>query len=154
MGSSRKRSPARVTGVRGKSCPVFHRITAAHRTPLTGCLTSKRSISFKVASDANSQPCNMYVGENFYVQMYKYFTIRQLVVDKNSAGVAHTNFESIKATNAMSLSIFARKLRDVPNAGGSSVTSEVLSYELLHSCFGAVLMKVRFSSWSEYLSLN
>ncbi|XP_074657159.1 AAC-rich mRNA clone AAC4 protein-like [Tubulanus polymorphus] len=41
----------------------------------------------------------------------------------------------------MRLSAAALKLRDEPNAGGNSVVSEVLSYELLAKCFGARLQK-------------
>lgn len=41
----------------------------------------------------------------------------------------------------MNLSDQAKKLKDVPNAGGSSVISEVMSYELLKRCFGAHLIK-------------
>ncbi|PIK36849.1 hypothetical protein BSL78_26318 [Apostichopus japonicus] len=41
----------------------------------------------------------------------------------------------------MDLSEKAEKIRNTPNAGGSSVESEVLSYELLHRCFGATLLK-------------
>ncbi|KAL5018554.1 hypothetical protein ScPMuIL_004276 [Solemya velum] len=41
----------------------------------------------------------------------------------------------------MHFSIGADKLLNVPNAGGSSVLSEVLSFELLHKCFRASLLK-------------
>lgn len=41
----------------------------------------------------------------------------------------------------MSLSLEAMKLRDVPNAGGSSEVSEMLSYEVLMRCFKANLLK-------------
>ena len=42
----------------------------------------------------------------------------------------------------MALSDQAVKIRDVPNAGGNSVISEVMSFELLKRCFGAQLLKV------------
>lgn len=41
----------------------------------------------------------------------------------------------------MNLSADGTKIRDVPNAGGSSVISEVLSFELLQKCFKAKLLK-------------
>jgi hypothetical protein len=51
----------------------------------------------------------------------------------------------------MSLSDSAQRLRDLPNAGGSSVVSEVLSFELLKRCFGAALLKTEMevSYWPE-----
>lgn len=41
----------------------------------------------------------------------------------------------------MNLSADGTKIRDVPNAGGSSVISEVLSFEVLQKCFKAKLLK-------------
>ncbi|XP_022093023.1 AAC-rich mRNA clone AAC4 protein-like isoform X2 [Acanthaster planci] len=41
----------------------------------------------------------------------------------------------------MDLSESGQKIRSIPNAGGNSVDSEVLSFELMHRCFGAQLLK-------------
>ncbi|XP_071097750.1 AAC-rich mRNA clone AAC4 protein-like [Haliotis cracherodii] len=41
----------------------------------------------------------------------------------------------------MSLTEGAERIRDVPNAGGNSVLSEVLSFELMNKCFAAKLLK-------------
>jgi len=35
----------------------------------------------------------------------------------------------------------SRKILHLPNAGGNSVISEVMSFELMHRCFGAKLLK-------------
>ena len=60
----------------------------------------------------------------------------------NIGGMVHTDFDPFRKTTQMSLSEAAQKIRDVPNAGGNSVLSEVLSFELLQKCFGARLLKV------------
>ena len=57
-------------------------------------------------------------------------------------GVVHNDFEAFKNLGKMTLSLSAQKIKDMPNAGGDSVASEVLSYEVLHKCFGAKLLKV------------
>ncbi|KAK2143039.1 hypothetical protein LSH36_885g00061 [Paralvinella palmiformis] len=51
----------------------------------------------------------------------------------------------------MMLSVDAQRIKDVPNAGGSSVISEMLSLELLYRCFGASLLKSSGTTrlWSE-----
>ncbi len=42
----------------------------------------------------------------------------------------------------MELSAGGERMRSLPNAGGSSEISEILSYEMLRRCFGAQLVKV------------
>ncbi|OWF38819.1 AAC-rich mRNA clone AAC4 protein-like [Mizuhopecten yessoensis] len=56
-------------------------------------------------------------------------------------GVIHNNFYPLKKLKEMTLSIAAIRLATVPNAGGNSVVSEVLSFELLQRCFRAKLLK-------------
>jgi len=70
-----------------------------------------------------------------------YFKMQHSVTDNAATGVIHTKFNSFKKMDHMTLSNAAQKLRDVPNAGGNSVVSEVLSFELLRRCFGAELLK-------------
>ncbi|XP_072165894.1 AAC-rich mRNA clone AAC4 protein-like [Diadema setosum] len=41
----------------------------------------------------------------------------------------------------MELSDMARRMKECPNAGGNSVESEVMSFELFHRCFGAKLFQ-------------
>ena len=86
----------------------------------------------------------MYVGENFSVkfQMQHYFALNKMLTDSRNGGLVRTKFENLKHVKQMSLSQSAEKIMNVPNAGGSSVISEVLSYEMLQRCFGAKLLKV------------
>ena len=95
----------------------------------------------------------MYIGENFSVSVNQYFKLNKLVESSTDGGVVHTNFDPFKKWERMNLSDSAKKLRDVPNAGGNSVVSEVLSFELLRTCFGANLLKVRAAQCHEF-SLN
>lgn len=83
----------------------------------------------------------MYIGENFSVSVNQFFKLNKLVQDPVEGGVVHTSFDSFRKWERMNLSDSAKKLRDVPNAGGNSVVSEVLSFELLRTCFKASLLK-------------
>ena len=66
----------------------------------------------------------------------------QLVEDNKANGLVSTDFHPFHSMETMNLSESAQKLRDVPNAGGNSVVSEVLSFEMLKNCAGATLVKV------------
>lgn len=86
-------------------------------------------------------PCNMYIGENFSVTIPQYFHFAKLIDDNSLSGIAHCSFDPFKTINKMSLSADAEKILTVPNAGGNSVISEVVSCELLKKCFQARLIK-------------
>lgn len=51
------------------------------------------------------------------------------------------DFDPNRHFTRMNLSNDAVKIRDVPNAGGSSVISEFMSFEVLQKCFKARLLK-------------
>lgn len=87
-------------------------------------------------------PCNIYIGANFAVRLHQYFKFRGLIENQNSNGVIITEFDKFLHLNRMTLSRDAQRVKEVPNAGGSSVISEMLSAELLARCFGAILLKV------------
>ena len=84
----------------------------------------------------------MYVGENFAVQTPEWFNVPVLVTNTSIAGVVVTKFFSSRELKKMQLTVGGYRLLSVPNAGGSSVVSEVLSFELLNKCFSAKLKKV------------
>ncbi|GFR80351.1 AAC-rich mRNA clone AAC4 protein-like [Elysia marginata] len=64
-----------------------------------------------------------------------------LVNDSSLAGVVVTKYFSSRELKKMKLTLGGYRLLTVPNAGGSSVISEVLSFELLNKCFSAKLKK-------------
>ncbi|RUS85589.1 hypothetical protein EGW08_006672 [Elysia chlorotica] len=64
-----------------------------------------------------------------------------LVSNPSLSGVVVTKFFSSRDLKKMRLTVGGYRLLTVPNAGGSSVISEVLSFELLHKCFSAQLKK-------------
>ncbi|KAH3891421.1 AAC-rich mRNA clone AAC4 protein-like [Dreissena polymorpha] len=86
-------------------------------------------------------PCNIYFGENFCVRLNQWFKFLTCVEDIRNGGIVMCDFTPNKSLSAMTLSDDAVKIRDVPNAGGSSVGSEVLSFEVLQKCFKAKLLK-------------
>ncbi|KAK3096887.1 hypothetical protein FSP39_004414 [Pinctada imbricata] len=65
----------------------------------------------------------------------------KLVYDNQRGGLFHFDFESRKEFEEMTLSASAEKILNVPNAGGNSVISEVLSFEFFQKCFNAKLVK-------------
>lgn len=65
----------------------------------------------------------------------------KLIQDNSSAGLVQCEFDPFRRFDKMSLSDDANKIKDLPNAGGNSVVSEVLSYEMLKRTFGAELHK-------------
>ena len=93
-------------------------------------------------------PCNMYISNDFTVRLRQYFKLHRLVQDSDEKGLVENVFSPIRDVKQMILSDPAKRIRDVPNAGGNSVVSEVLSFELLKRCFGAQLIKVKLEKIS------
>lgn len=88
--------------------------------------------------------CALYVSEHFVTQTYQHFMFERLVTNVNVGGFVLTTFISKGDIRSMQLTAGGYRILAVPNAGGSSVVSEVLSFELLGRCFRAKLKKVRF----------
>ncbi|KAH9500203.1 AAC-rich mRNA aac4 protein [Bulinus truncatus] len=82
-----------------------------------------------------------YIGENFVVQMKGWFWLPALISEDSVGGIVTTNFIPRKELAQMHLTTGGYRLLTVPNAGGSSVISEVLSFELMGRCFSAKLKK-------------
>ncbi|XP_064597494.1 AAC-rich mRNA clone AAC4 protein-like [Liolophura sinensis] len=107
-------------------------------------LVQKRSSNHTGIGNQNSSTSHrtsVFVGENFTVSYSQWFIFNKLVKDTCACGVICTTLQTLREAKHMRLSMDAVRLLSVPNAGGSSVISEVLSYELLHTCFGATLLK-------------
>ena len=85
----------------------------------------------------------MYIGENFNVRFHDIFRFWKLLENNSSCGILHSEFIPNKNFRNMMISRSAQKIRDVPNAGGNSVISEVLSFEFLNKAVQAQLLKVR-----------
>lgn len=88
-------------------------------------------------------PIGGYLSENFSLSTEPSFWIDFQKEIKNTGSTAFimVDYKQQKRYCDMNLSEKAEKIRRTPNAGGSSVESEVLSYELLHKAFGAMLLK-------------
>ena len=67
-----------------------------------------------------------YLGENFAVKLFNNFKFQRLIENENEAGLLYCHFKSLRNFHDMILSNQGRRLLDCPNAGGSSVESEVL----------------------------
>ena len=92
-----------------------------------------------------TSPVTLYACEDFTVRfsVSQNFRLKKLVADIDNNGVVSTELVNCRDLNNMHLSEAACRLRDLPNAGGNSVVSEVMSFEVLQKCFGAELLKVR-----------
>ena len=85
---------------------------------------------------------NIFVNENFTLTCQQnIFEIEGLVTKNSQHGFVTTVFNQMRAFNNMRLTYEARRIQDTPNAGGSSVESETLSFELLKKFFNAKLLK-------------
>ncbi|XP_012942785.1 AAC-rich mRNA clone AAC4 protein, partial [Aplysia californica] len=73
--------------------------------------------------------------------MRQWYKLTTLVHNTNAAGIVVTNFLPVRTMKAMQLTPGGNRILTVPNAGGSSEVSEVLSFELLSRCFNAKLTR-------------
>ncbi|ESP02662.1 hypothetical protein LOTGIDRAFT_138071, partial [Lottia gigantea] len=82
-----------------------------------------------------------YLSINFSVQFQPWFKFMKLIEDTHESGLVDCDFTPCRDFQDMEFLIGSKRIRYVPNAGGNSVNSEVLSFELLGRCFGARLVK-------------
>ena len=94
-------------------------------------------------SKSPTSPINMYIGSNFSVRLCQWFHFEWLIRNKDAGSVVHTEFHSFRNIQNMNLSDGGQRIKNLPNAGGSSEISEILSYEMLKRCFAAQLVKVK-----------
>jgi len=83
----------------------------------------------------------IYIGENFVVRIGNIFQFRKNLTSNRNGGVLTMELDQLHLFTSMNLSTGSRRMALTPNAGGSSVTSEVLSFEMLNRCFNAALDK-------------
>jgi hypothetical protein len=79
--------------------------------------------------------------------------LRLLLRTREASGLIHTQVEAFRPRHTLRLSADASRMLLVPNAGGSSLQSEVLSLEVLARSFGAQLemteMELRYAPSSK-----
>eukprot|EP00128_Syssomonas_multiformis_P014028 Colp12_sorted_trinity150504_noHs@20649 len=82
------------------------------------------------------------LSENFSVSMPKTAnTILSSALKADRSVFIVTEFDPFRHFDDMKLTEAAKRMQFEPNAGGNSVESEVLSFEVLHKCFNARLDK-------------
>jgi len=116
---------------------ITTRLPSKHGNPTFGTNIPSATPNAKVGRSL----CSSYIGENFTVIVKECMRFTLLITDTNRHGIVCSNFRPLKAFGRMRLTAGAEKMGLVPNAGGSSVISEVLSCEMLMRAFGAKLMK-------------
>ena len=86
--------------------------------------------------------CNLLINENFTLTCNQnIFRVEKLIKDLKSNGSLITFFDQIKPFGKMRLTSEATRIMNTPNAGGSSIESEALSFEILKRYFNAHLLK-------------
>lgn len=96
--------------------------------------------------------CNLLINENFTLCCeVDIFKSEALIMDQVSEGAIVTHFDQIKPFKHMQLTFESRRIQFTPNAGGSSVESETLSFEILKKFFNAHLIstEMEVNYWPE-----
>lgn len=99
---------------------------------------SHKSLAKTRASPLDSQ---VYIGNNFVVRIGDIFRFRKSLISSRNGGIVSMELDQLAMFTSMNLSPGSIRMALTPNAGGSSIKSEVLSFEMLHRCFNAALDK-------------
>lgn len=84
---------------------------------------------------------NLLINENFLIECNETTSqVEKLISDKNKSGFIISYFHQIKPYRSIELTKEALRIQNVPNAGGSSVESETLSFEFFKKYFNAKLL--------------
>lgn len=81
------------------------------------------------------------VSTDFTLTVSDWTKLRGLLENTKAHGVITSQFRAHRRFSDMTLSAEALRILIIPNAGGNSVVSEVLSYEMLRQLLGAKLFK-------------
>ncbi|KJE98149.1 hypothetical protein CAOG_08159 [Capsaspora owczarzaki ATCC 30864] len=124
---------------------VSTQTTVTQRTASTTVTPTADFTNTNNINISNTTTNRVHLSENFSLEVpvdTASIAYMQRVVSSNEeAGLVVTWFDPFRDYRRMQLSESARRIRDCPNAGGSSVESEVLSFEVINRCFGATLHK-------------
>ena len=100
---------------------------------------------------------NLLINENFTLYCnLNIFSIEKLVKNTSQSGWMITYFDQIKPFSEMKFTSDSSRISEAPNAGGSSIESETLSFEILKKFFNAKLLKTEMEVpyWPEGGSMN
>lgn len=89
------------------------------------------------------RPIGAYTSSDFcaVTELKLLLHFRERVSSLGRNAVITVFYTQCRQFSEMDLSEKAERILKTPNAGGGSIESEVLSYEMLHRCFGATLEK-------------
>ena len=100
---------------------------------------------------SKNQPISGYIGDNLFIRLYTGFQdCRKLVENINSDGIIFSDFLPNKHYRKMEFSPETKRIVTMPNARGTSVISEAVSFEFMGKCFRAHLVKVIFICFYMY----
>jgi len=146
-------------------CRVLCRVPVVDQTPLKGLapidlsttdtLVSIQNGGFQKrtsASDGHENTnlrtsqktsCSLYLRSDFAIRssFKNSFQMEALVRDQTKCGIVVSTFESFLRKDKINLCEGSRKMLNLPNAGGGSIWSEVISFEVLASLFRAQLLR-------------
>lgn len=90
----------------------------------------------------NSPCCTLIINENFSLTFNaSMYDVKNLIKDTTKSGCFVANFNQVKQFDDLELTDEAKRILNTPNAGGSSIESETLSFEMVKKVFNAKLLK-------------
>jgi len=114
------------------------------RTPLNLKLVSNVTPNVGVIHKRNAVPCSSLLRCDFAVNYpcSSTFKVFGCLEDMSKGGITKNTFHCfMDQKEKLQLCQGSQRILNLPNAGGNSVWSEVLSFELLNSLYGATLMR-------------
>jgi len=98
--------------------------------------------STSVPSTTRSEHRTTLLADGYMLEMptHRKFAC-QASIEKQRAGFFDCTMTAFTTIDKMRLSLGAVRIRDTPNAGGTSVNSEVMSFEFMRLLFGCTLLK-------------
>jgi hypothetical protein len=86
--------------------------------------------------------CNLTITDSFTLRFEQtMFQIEKLLKNMSISGLIKASFHQYKLYHKIKLTTEALLIQNTPNAGGNSIESEVLSFEILKKSFNAKLLK-------------
>ena len=123
-----------------KESQVTLTVTAGTFSCTTDLDTDRHSVAELVHSQYVYAQPSLFISENFNIKCHtSFFQVERLVHDRLSNGCIVMEFTQTRTFKSMKLTKEASCIQYTPNAGGSSVESETLSFEILKKLYNARL---------------
>ena len=132
--------PAQTNQIFLRNCPLTSKVTTGPLLYTSDFENAKSAQSHTAIYSAFPVRPSLFISENFNITCHtSFFQVERLVQDPLSNGCIVMEFTQTRAFKSMKLTKEAACIQYTPNAGGSSVESETLSFEILKKLYNARL---------------